>query len=88
MIILFGTHAYLKNAGPSADRTPCFACGNVGQKELLRARTWFTLFFIPIFPVSTKYIVRCTRCGREDVVREAKAEFDHNLRQLKQNKAR
>jgi len=26
-------------------------------------RTWFTLFFIPIIPYKTKYVIGCPKCG-------------------------
>lgn len=86
MLILWGTKGFVKDGGMSVDPTPCLSCGAQGTKKLFRVRNWFTLFFIPIFPFSSKYIVKCTRCGREDVVKAAKEEFNQNLRESKQLK--
>jgi hypothetical protein len=39
---------------------------------LKRTRT-FTLFFVPLFPVSTKYLDTCAACGRVVDVPEQQA---------------
>ncbi|MET1073319.1 MAG: zinc-ribbon domain-containing protein [Umezawaea sp.] len=41
----------------------CPRCGNSVAHPLHKAVTKFTLFFIPLFPVKTKYTVQCTFCG-------------------------
>ncbi|CAM3349279.1 zinc-ribbon domain-containing protein [Kibdelosporangium persicum] len=41
----------------------CPRCGNSGAHPLHRAVTKFTLFFVPLFPVRTKYSTQCTFCG-------------------------
>lgn len=86
MLILWGAKGFVKDGSYSTDQTPCLACGAQGAKKLFRVRNWFTLFFIPIFPYSSKYIVKCTRCGREDVVKEAREEFNLNVKEAKQLK--
>lgn len=40
----------------------CERCGNAVQMEMLKITTWFTLFFIPIIPYSTKYCLVCPVC--------------------------
>lgn len=41
----------------------CGNCGNPAAHALKRAVTKFTLFFIPLFPISSKYFTQCTFCG-------------------------
>jgi len=42
-------------------------CGREGREtmhEIVERRNWFTLFFVPLFPVGGKYVfARCTSCG-------------------------
>lgn len=40
----------------------CSHCHNEDYWVLTRIRTWFTLFFIPIIPYSTKYFLSCPVC--------------------------
>jgi hypothetical protein len=41
----------------------CPRCGNRAAHPLHRSVTKFTLFFIPLFPVRTRYTTQCTFCG-------------------------
>ncbi|HWO64262.1 MAG TPA: zinc-ribbon domain-containing protein [Umezawaea sp.] len=41
----------------------CPRCGNPAAHPLHKAVTKFTLFFIPLFPVKTRYSTQCTFCG-------------------------
>jgi len=44
----------------------CPLCGRETMHVIISRRTWFTLFFLPIFPVSGKRtIARCQVCGYE-----------------------
>ncbi|HEY3478510.1 MAG TPA: zinc-ribbon domain-containing protein [Streptomyces sp.] len=53
----------------------CGRCGNPASHAVRKAVTKFTLFFIPLFPISVKYSAQCTFCGienripKEDAVR-------------------
>lgn len=42
----------------------CEVCGNNAAHHLVKRVRRFTLFFIPIFPVGTRYVDTCTACGR------------------------
>jgi hypothetical protein len=37
----------------------CQVCGHTGNQLLVREVTKFSLFFVPLFPVRTKYVVEC-----------------------------
>ena len=42
----------------------CERCGNNAAHQLAKRVRKFTLFFIPLFPVNTRYVDTCTACGR------------------------
>jgi hypothetical protein len=46
----------------------CALQGHNAAHALVRRRTKFTLFFIPLFPVSTKHILVCSLCGNDTKV--------------------
>ncbi|GAA4942103.1 zinc ribbon family protein [Actinomycetospora succinea] len=41
----------------------CANCHRSAANAILKAITKFTLFFIPLFPVRTRYATQCTACG-------------------------
>ena len=43
----------------------CRNCGNRAAQVITRRSTKFTLFFIPLFPVRTRYVQQCSFCGAE-----------------------
>ena len=42
----------------------CDRCGQNAEHHVLKRTRTFTLFFVPLFPVSTKYLDTCAACGR------------------------
>lgn len=61
MILVFGTRA-----SESLLVTVSFVCNYcrmAAPQEVFKRVTRFTLFFLPLFPVSTSYFVRCSNCG-------------------------
>ena len=49
----------------------CENCGTNAAHHLLKRVRRFSLFFIPLFPIGTRYVDICTNCGRMiDVPRE------------------
>jgi hypothetical protein len=60
MIILFGFRTRLKTVVMLM-----LACrnGHVAAHRLVKRVRWFTLFFIPVIPLSTKYLTVCSQCG-------------------------
>lgn len=54
-----------------------YVCPNCHQNSfhtVVRSSRWFTLFFIPTFPFSKKYISHCNVCGFESRVENNQAE--------------
>lgn len=64
MIILFGTKAIYKNMGTVGSYS-CQRCNNLSEWQFMQYRLWFTLFFIPVFPISRKYeYLQCPICSQ------------------------
>jgi predicted RNA-binding Zn-ribbon protein involved in translation (DUF1610 family) len=52
----------------------CDRCGVQAAHRLVQRVRKFSLFFIPLFPVSTRYFDTCTNCGRMIEVSAQQAE--------------
>ena len=52
----------------------CETCGNSAAHHLVKRVRKFSFFFIPLFPVGTRYIDTCTACGRDIEVPREDAE--------------
>ena len=72
MIIIWGTRAFQKLLGNTITYT-CGHCNNINPFLVVRVRRWFTLFWIPIFPISSKYFVLCPTCKEGTRVRKEEA---------------
>ncbi|KJK37238.1 hypothetical protein UK15_22920 [Streptomyces variegatus] len=71
-MIIFGTKGYLYQLAILT--LVCGQCGNPAAHTLRKRVTKFTLFFVPLFPISTKYLTQCTFCGAEQKVTEEQAK--------------
>ncbi|GAA3492099.1 zinc-ribbon domain-containing protein [Streptomyces cremeus] len=71
-MIIFGTKGYLYQLAMLT--LVCGQCGNPSAHALRKRVTKFTLFFVPLFPVSTKYVTQCTFCGAERRLERDEAE--------------
>lgn len=77
MFIIFGwNYQTSKNHGPTLPMK-CPHCGNEVFLHLLHERRWFTLFFIPVIPYSSRHFLLCDICSHgyeleSDKVEEAK----------------
>lgn len=60
-MIIFGTKTYLIQLAML--NLLCGGCGNPASHSVKQRVTKFTLFFVPLFPISTKYLTQCTFCG-------------------------
>lgn len=40
----------------------CPICGEVSKMNYIEQKTWFTLFWIPLFPYGAKYFYGCSEC--------------------------
>ncbi|MFI1109683.1 zinc-ribbon domain-containing protein [Streptomyces physcomitrii] len=71
-MIIFGTKGYLYQLAILT--LVCGRCGTPAAHTLRKRVTKFTLFFVPLFPFSTKYATQCTFCGAEQQIPQAQAE--------------
>ncbi|MES5819582.1 zinc-ribbon domain-containing protein [Streptomyces sp. RG80] len=71
-MIIFGTKGYLYQLAILT--LVCGQCGNPAAHTLRKRVTKFTLFFVPLFPFSTKYSTQCTFCGVEQKITGEQAE--------------
>lgn len=71
-MIIFGTRLYLYQLAILT--LTCRHCGNPAAHTVMKHVTKFTLFFVPLFPFSTKYVTQCTFCGMEQEVPKEWAE--------------
>ncbi|MFH8468567.1 zinc-ribbon domain-containing protein [Streptomyces sp. NPDC017991] len=71
-MIIFGTKGYLYQLAILT--LVCGQCGNPAAHTLSKRVTKFTLFFVPLFPVSTKYATQCTFCGAQHKIGKEQAE--------------
>jgi predicted RNA-binding Zn-ribbon protein involved in translation (DUF1610 family) len=58
----------------------CETCGNDAAHQLTKQSRRFSLFFIPLFSVGTKYLDSCTACGR--VIEVSKEQAESAARQV------
>ena len=63
MLIIFGTRYFYWGSLPTAKSWRCGKCGFVGQFTMQQGMQFFTLFFIPVIPLSAKtYVTQCPSC--------------------------
>ena len=77
MLLIFGVGVYSDLLA-----TVAYVCDNCGQHaahHLTRRPRKVTLFFLPLFPVSTKYFDTCSYCGR--VLQVPRSQVDAAVRQ-------
>ncbi|MDR1066966.1 MAG: zinc ribbon domain-containing protein [Clostridiales bacterium] len=78
MFFIFGFgHKTIKRFG-QINEDSCHRCNNNVKRELVKVTTWFTLFFIPIIPYKTQYLLICPICS--DSYALGKAEFDYMVK--------
>jgi zinc-ribbon family len=72
VIILFGTRRMRTALGTVM--MLCNRCQRPSAHALIKLRTWFTLFFVPVFPVSIRYATVCPMCGVGTKIKKDQAE--------------
>ncbi len=73
-MLIFGFgHRTVKDFG-TVGKDHCKHCNNNVDMHKLRVTTWFTLFFIPLIPYRTIYLIACPICN--NAVQVSKEEFN------------
>lgn len=62
-MILYGTKNLKRIKGKSINTIHCEHCGTDSKWQFVNLWTWFTLFFIPIFPVWKSKMLICPACN-------------------------
>jgi len=61
MFFLFGMRTRAKSIG-QVERS-CSKCTRPTMHNAVESQKWFTLFFVPVIPLGSNYVVRCGVCG-------------------------
>ncbi|MBG6056011.1 putative Zn finger protein [Salinibacterium sp. CAN_S4] len=61
MLLIFGTRAY--NSVVVIVFFACSHCGVEARQHVMKTRNRVTLFFVPLFSLSTSFFVWCENCG-------------------------
>ena len=65
-ILLFGSRTIVSNGSSPPVRTVCPKCGRESDLQSKSYRSWFTIFFVPVFPLSGKHALsQCPLCGAQ-----------------------
>lgn len=75
MILVFGTRAF--EAVMAIVAFACSYCGVNAPQSVIKRVVRLTLFFVPLFPVSTSYRNECSNCG--GVTRLSRAQARHSV---------
>lgn len=72
MFILFGTRAMIKTL--AMVRFLCTTSNQPAAHRLSQITRWFTLFFIPVFPIGRRYVLTCSACGESSKLTKQQAD--------------
>jgi tetratricopeptide (TPR) repeat protein len=66
IFIFFGSRGIVSNDSAAPIKQRCPRCGRETELVAKRYRNWFTLFFIPVFPISApRKFIQCVSCGAQ-----------------------
>jgi hypothetical protein len=72
VLILFGVRSKVRVLA-----IVTFLCNTTHQSaahRLIQVTRWFTLFFIPVFPVGRRYVLTCVACGQSSKLTKEQAD--------------
>jgi zinc-ribbon family len=72
VFILFGIRAMVKTL-----TMVTFLCTTYNQPaahRLSQVTRWFTLFFIPVFPIGRRHVLTCSACGQSSKLTKQQAD--------------
>ncbi|MFG1757065.1 zinc-ribbon domain-containing protein [Micromonospora echinofusca] len=72
MFFIFGLRTKVSQSG--VVQQVCRNCRNHAAQVITRRSTKFSLFFVPIIPIRTRYVQQCTFCGAQYDISRAEAE--------------
>lgn len=72
MILLFGLKTYVQVLGVVT--FVCQHCGNPAGQRIEERVTKLTIFFVPTFTTSRRYVAQCSACTAESLLGQTEAE--------------
>jgi hypothetical protein len=81
-MIIFGIRGGKRNDHGPAIPVVCPNCNNQTYYHYLTVTKWFTLFFIPVLPISSKHYLMCPICTRSTELDRAGREHAAKLVEL------
>ncbi|MBC8486084.1 MAG: zinc-ribbon domain-containing protein [Bacteroidetes bacterium] len=81
ILVIFGFGHRTNKENQLRSISHCYHCNNDGRWILSKTTSWFTLFFIPVFPYKTEYLTYCPICkngykiSREDYENKINSEI-------------
>jgi zinc-ribbon family len=72
VLVIFGFRAYIRSL--AIVTLVCTRCGNPAAHRVIERVRKFTLFFVPLFPVSKTRSVTCTYCGQFSAISAEQAD--------------
>ena len=85
-MIIFGWGKVTRSFHGRVYQRLCTYCNTNAIWQLCITRTWFTLFFIPVIPYSSKYCITCPKCGSyEELSKEEFEKIKMNLKSTEGN---
>jgi uncharacterized Zn finger protein len=72
VILLFGTR--LSSTVIAIVSFVCPFCSKDAAQRVIRLVNRFTVFFVPLFPVSTRFVNECTNCGGHTAISREQAD--------------
>jgi hypothetical protein len=60
--VVYGWGKGTKETLGTISRSECSHCHKVADFHLVRRKTWFTLYFVPVLPYGDEHFVLCTNC--------------------------
>ena len=74
MLVFYGISTKTKVLGETESSELCMNCCESSIHRVVRERLYFTFFFIPIIPLSTRYTVECPCCTYARKLKKADAK--------------
>lgn len=75
MFLIFGIDHRTSYEKKGKQIRHCWHCNNERFWIYRKITNWFSLFFIPIIPLKTRYNCACPVCGTSEII--SKQEFDN-----------
>lgn len=70
--IIFGTRR--RNRVMGQKQITCSSCKRLSHHAVVRSRSWFALYFIPVIPMAKTTTIRCNLCGFQSLVNNEQAD--------------